>query len=539
MVLSWILPNHYYPWSTAYQDFASFFSIILLFFGAVCSFKIKAPKYFFVFILVATVPFIQFCLGVVQFFSLAFFSSLYILGFFFSLLVGYAFFRGSLGKYYLLDVLAISLILGAILSLWIALRQWLLLSGSIWVVDLPYGGRPFANLAQPNNLATLICMGLAAVFYIYEKSCIGRLVFGVLAAFLLFGIALTQSRTPWVGLLVVTCIWFFKRRSYRSKLDFGIVCMWLFYYALCVFFLPKISESLLLQSVSVIERAQSLERLALWEQLWHAIWQGPWWGYGWGQVSLAQISMSSTYPVQMITEHSHNIILDLMLWNGPFLGGALIIFGFYFILKVFWLTKTVESLFALFVLGFLLVHGLLEFPLEYAFFLFPLGILLGSAAAENTENNEFYFPTPIGCIIFLFSFVLFFWVWREYRVVEEDYRLMRFESARIGHLKAEQPAPDVILLTQLREFLRFARTEPRQGMTASELEWMREVSYMPPYAPSLLRYALALGINLQPDRAVEQLELIRVLHGEDAYKNSIGYLKELQPKYPKLDKVLK
>ena len=126
------------------------------------------------------------------------------------------------------------------------------------------------------------------------------------------------------------------------------------------------------------------------------------------------------------------------------------------------------------------------------------------------------------------------WLWGEYRVIEEDHRLMRFENARIGNLKAEQVAPDVLLLTQLREYIRFTRTELHEGMSSSELETMRKVAHRYSYTTSLFRYALALGINGQSAAAVEQLVILRALHGDKRYTESWGDLQGLQVQYPQL-----
>lgn len=538
-ILGWILPNHYFPWSTAYQEFASFLAIIVLVLGLLFSGVIRVPYCFLFVFFLAVIPLFQYAFGIIYFFGDALLASLYIAGFFAALLVGYVCLRGVLGYGYLLNILAASLLLGAILSLWIALRQWLLLSGSIWIVDFPVGARPFANLAQPNNLATLLSMGVAAILYFYERGVLGRLSVGVLAVSLFFGIALTQSRTPWVALLIMTLFWFWKSKVYNFKIGFGMICAWLAYYVLCVLVLPSISDILMLHSNDLAAHAQSFERLALWEQFWHAIWQGSLWGYGWTQVNLAQIQMSLAYPVPILTEHSHNIILDLMLWNGPVLGLMIVCFFTFWLLRMAWYARTLESFFALSASGFLLIHGLLELPLEYAFFLMPLGVLLGSVAAEYSCARVFFIPRRIIIFAIFICIVIFIAVWREYRVLEEDYRLMRFEEAHIGFLKAEHPAPNVILLTQIREFLRFARTEPAENMSDSQLELVRKVAYSPPYAPSLVRYAVSLGLNGEEKKAFEQLQLLRSLHGEIAYKNSMSYLMQLQSTYPQLGKVLK
>ncbi|MNZ98869.1 hypothetical protein D3C78_1181740 [compost metagenome] len=181
---------------------------------------------------------------------------------------------------------------------------------------------------------------------------------------------------------------------------------------------------------------------------------------------------------------------------------------------------------------------MLEFPLDYAFFLFPVGLLLGMVEADQQVSALFSIPRWVqaGAVaVFVVGLGL---VWREYRVVEEDYRLMRFESARIGSLKAEQKAPDVVLLTQLREFLRFARTEAREGMSPSELGWMGKVVHRYPYPPSLFRYALALGLNRQPMAAYKQMLILRSLHGDERYDEGLAAIQAMLESHPQLDDLL-
>src|SRR5690606_31370645 len=92
----------------------------------------------------------------------------------------------------------LAFLIASIISVWLQLRQWLLLDGSIWVADLPPNGRPFANIAQPNLLSTLLIIGLLSILYLYENKRIQNFTAGLSTLFLLFGIALTFSRTAWL-----------------------------------------------------------------------------------------------------------------------------------------------------------------------------------------------------------------------------------------------------------------------------------------------------------------------------------------------------
>lgn len=536
--ISWILPGHYYPWATAYQDFLCFVAVLCLMpvlFRGGC---FRAPRVAVLFIILIFVPLFQYLFGVVYFFGDALVAAAYLAVFAFAFVVMYSISFDVFLRDFFLRIFAWALVVCSLLSVYIALRQWLLFSGSIWIDDVHLGGRPFANLAQPNNLATLLCMGLAGVIFIYEKCYVGRLAGVFLSLFILLGIALTQSRTPWVGAVVLGGYWGWKSFSCRLRLSFLVFFGWVLVYVVLIFSLPLVAELLLLGGSGPLERAQSIERWDMWIQFWHAIWLGPLWGYGWNQVSVAQVAVSLVYPVPIFTEHSHNIILDIMLWNGPVLGGLVVLTFLSWLINLAWLARSSEALFSMLVVAFVLVHAMLEFPLEYAFFLVPVGLLLGVVASECHVGNDFFISRKILVAIFFSAVILLSWVGFEYKVIEEDHRLMRFESAGVGSLKAAQAAPDVRLLTNLREFLRLARTPDAVTMTSEELEVMRKIVYRYPYVPSLARYALALAFNGQPKAARRQLLILRALHGDSVYVEIRDSLQAVSARYPELTLVL-
>lgn len=529
-LLAWLLPNHYFPWAVAYQEFLSFAALLLLL--VICFFsRLYVPRISQFFFLLALLPVVQYFSGLIYFSGDAWMASLYLSGFALAVAIGYSLSLDARIRVFLAICLSLIMVVGGVLSVWIALRQWLVLPGSIWIVDMPPNERPFANLAQPNNLATLLCMAMAGLFYLYEKNYVGRWGGGGLAVFLLFGMALTQSRTPWLGVVFALVLFFWKSRLGSFRLGLGGFSGLIVLYACYVFALPFISEYLSLFASGPLERAGALERWALWGQLWHAVWLEPW-GYGWNQVSVAQVAVTLAFPVAMLTEHSHNIVLDFLLWNGPVLGIPLICLVIAWLFRLAWLTKSPEGFFALFTAGFVLVHAMLEFPLEYAFFLLPVGLLLGVACAEQRLTYDIPISRAFSGAVFLVGVSLFCFVWIEYREVEADHRLMRFENSRIGDLRAEQKAPDVVVLTQLQEFLRFARTPAVAGMTNDEIERMRKIAHRYPYVSSIYRYALALAVNGRVEAAREQLLVLRALHGDKAYAEAISSLRGSSSIYP-------
>ncbi|MFI8607158.1 Wzy polymerase domain-containing protein [Pseudomonas sp. NPDC077649] len=536
LLVAWLLPIHFSPWAVAYQEFLVFFAGLLLVAAMLQAGQVKFSLALLGFFLLPVIPLLQLAFGVIYFAGDAWIASVYLLGFALMLQVGYSLAGRPESRDFFIRLLAVLFAIGAVLSTWIALRQWLLLSGSaestVWVADLPPGARPFANLGQPNNLATLLCLGISGVLYVYEKHLVGPLAAGLLASFLLFGVALTQSRAPLLASVAVIIFWGAKTYVYKPRLSMRGLLGWFGVYASYLFALEFFSKS----GGGVVRLGSANERLIIWSQLWQDIWLGPWWGYGWNQVAVAQMQGALNYSAPSISLNGHNLMLDLMVWNGPLVGGLIILGIAVWLLRVGWFARSAESMFALLAAGFVLVHSIVEFPYEYAYLLFPLGLLLGVAAAERRQVLEFVVPRLLIGVVLSLCVGLFGWFWREYQVVEQDHRLLRMELARVGQLKAMQSAPDVVLLSQLREFIRFARTPPTSEMSASELEAMRKVVYRYPSISGLLRYVLALGLNGETNAAREQLRLFHRLYGYGQRRHlpAMFELQEMQRQYPQV-----
>lgn len=534
-VFAWLMPSHNPPWTSAYQEFASFFAGLMLLSVVVLSRQIKVTPAVVGFFLLASVPLLQWWGGIVFFSSDAWIISIFILSFALMLMIGYSLGLQQGSRLFFARLLAATLIVGAVLSLWVALRQWLLFPpGSFWVIDLPRGGRPYANLAQPNSLATLLCMGLAGVLYAYERYILGRFTAGLLAGFLLFGVALTMSRTPWVASIAVLVFWSWKAYGEARRLSVATLMGWLGFYVLCLLVLPNIANALLLAESDPLARTGSSARLDIWWQLWQAVLQGPLWGYGWGQVGVAQISVALEHPVpRLMTLYSHNILLDFLLWNGPVLGGVIIFCVAVWLWKIVRRAASPESVFALVASGCVLVHAMLEYPLAYAFFLLPLGLLLGLAAAERRAVYELNIPIWFFGGVLVFSVGLLVWYWKEYRMIDDYYRVSRLEDAGVIGAVAGN-VPDVVLLSQPREYVRLVREWPVAGMSDSQIDAVRKVSYRYPGALSLFRYAFALGINDRASDACEQLRVIRAQFGERVYLQALQEFRRKEAEYPQL-----
>lgn len=543
LVISWLIPNHYRPWLTSTSEFISFGAGILFLFSALVLRKFSAPfripAIFILCVAIAFIPIIQNYLGVVFLFGDAAFSAIYILLLFVMLASGFSLSKEEKGEGRLFIVfLAVSILSAATISALIALSQWLIQPNSIWIKPLSGTSRPFANLAQPNHLATLLSMGMAAVLLLYEKHFFHRLSSSMLALLLLFGIALTQSRTPWLMAVIFIALWLWKFNCAYRRLSRTWALFWVAVFVSFIFILPSLAQWLQLSATaSVAERAQAIERWGLYTQFFQAIVHGPLWGYGWQQVSSAQVAITPLFPVAIYTEYTHNILLDLLIWNGPILGSLIIVIAAYYLLRLAFLARSAENIFVVMVVGFFLVHCSLEYPHAYAYFLLPVGLLVGSLQADF-RCRIWHLPRWLVVMFLAGSIGVYILIWQEYRLIEKDYSLMHFEKNRIGDLKADEPAPSVLLLTQLQSFIKNSRLPATRNMTTDELNELSRFAKRFTDPVSMFKYAKALALNDQLEKAYDELSVIRGLHGEKSFLQAINELSALKEDYPEIQPLL-
>lgn len=552
LLISWLVPHHYYPWLTGLSEFSAFTAALVL---SLVLFKKKIvlPRAAVLFALTAAIPLIQWLTNIIFFSGDAIIVSAYLLGFATVIMIGYNLSLNSSMQARCYQALAAVFIIGAVLSTWIAIRQWLGLAQGFSLFEAASkSSRAYANFGQPNNLATLLCIGLASTLYLFEQRRIGAVSGSVLASFLLFGVALTQSRTAWIGALFFLGWWAWKSRFFNPRLAWQGLIGWIAIYTLCVICLPFLTAAIT-QGNSVIDlaaRAQASGRESLWAQFGLAVLHGPLWGYGWNQVSVAQLNVSTLFPLGMRTNSSHNILLDLLIWNGPILGSLIILFLGVWLCRLAYSARTLTSTYALLAVGFALIHGMLEFPLTYAYFLLPVGLLIGMIYGElRTAPNyaksahviklidrlpklSWELPQAAFASFLVVCTFLIAWIGFEYNTINREYRTFKPNKLTPSSTPISVESPRrIILMTQLRDYLHLQSINPTPNMTKEQLDWAREVAYRFPQVSNLTRYATALALNNQPIQAGQELGKLRILYGNNVFTNAAQGLKDLQQQY--------
>lgn len=167
-VLTWLMPIHALPWVTFESEILVAISALFICFSVFYINKnISIPRTTIIFTTLIFFPLLQYFTGQVLYLSTSLLGGGYLLIFFMMVISGYNLRQRKMNIFLIISYVFI--FLGSISS-FISILQWLGLD--VWlspfVIELR-GERPYANLAQPNILASLLVLSLLSVIYIYEK----------------------------------------------------------------------------------------------------------------------------------------------------------------------------------------------------------------------------------------------------------------------------------------------------------------------------------------------------------------------------------
>lgn len=212
------------------------------------------------------------------------------------------------------------------------------------------------------------------------------------------------------------------------------------------------------QASSLAERASSgYLRFNIWTQMLLAVQQHPWLGYGWNQTSVAQMSAYALFPTSEWTTSAHNVLLDLIIWNGVPIGTVMIA---YFACWLFLNQQAKEtiSIIAIMMVCTVLIHAMLEFPQRYAYFLLTCGFLLGVIQAQTPVLKGIELSKQILRFIWGISLVLIVAIWRDYNVYVMNSNLLFKNKQPNAELMGSS---QIFVLTQFERRLKWIELSPK------------------------------------------------------------------------------
>lgn len=501
LAVTWLLPNHTQPWTAFHSE--AWAAVALCLIAWVVLFRNRQVALSALDLLIAAaalLPVLHYAAGLVPFAGQAWMSSTYLLGFLLAILCGRMW--NAWRPQAMADLLFPAFLLASIASVGLQVYQWMGLAASngvfdIWVASFT-GHRPYGNLAQPNQLATLHLWGLLACGWcVYSRQVRAPLAV-VAGIFILFGLALTQSRSGFVGLLVLSAAaWRWRALWPARSAAYAIAALLPVY--LLTLGLGWLSRDIMSEAAAdLLERTTGDTRLAVWAMFLDAIAQRPWFGYGWDQTLAAHLAMVEHHDgFADLYAQAHNLGLDLVVWAGIPLGVGLSLVLLAWTLTAWRRVETPRQALLWLVLAVVVVHAALELPLHYTFFLLPVGLVMGALSNESRiwllaapGRGAWKAAAGLQVVITLLLGLIVC----EYLKVEASTTELRFKLAKIHNPVQPQP-PDLILLNQFRAMLQLGLAAPAQQASDAELTSARDVTAAFITYPNLDRLVRLLALN--------------------------------------------
>lgn len=542
--------EHYLPWVSWHSEVAGFFAAFTLIVAIARAKSILERGYIqtpvlvifpFALMVIAT---IQWLFGLIVFRGDLIVLMIYLAPSAMVLVAGYEAGRNEgksiINRSLYLEGYCAVVVLLAVLSTFIALAQVLEVGDKFTFILQPLQPRrPGANIGQPNHLGTLLVTGLVALCILKEKRLISAVPFGILMLVLGGGVTLTESRTALLSLFTVTLLPLYFQLINRKYKKLVLLVLYVAAIFLGAFVWPKVLNLYQSGDVEGNWAVPSLNtsagtRLIVWPQLLDAATKNPIFGWGLREVSRAHNEVLANYALSEPFTYSHNIIIDMVLGLGIPATLILAYMGVRGLRQVFRGRITSRRISCICLMLPFTLHSLLEFPFSYSYFLFPNLFILGLLLAEMDVKPVIRMSILVFQVILVISVVMAAWSSFEYVKVEADFRVARFESSRIGETPNDYLSPQIFLLDQLSALNQVSRITPREGMPPESILLLKKVAQRFPWTAVQNRYALALALNGYPDKALEQIQVMKAMHGEDTHERLMKYWLLRAKEYPYL-----
>lgn len=541
-LLGYFVPSHFSPWLSAYHELLAFTSIVLMgLITAACSSKITLPRSTLFFLLVLCIPWLQYQFDIIYFFGDVLQSSYYLVGFILAFSIAYHLsqyrYVSSVHIYYFYSFFYLISIIGIFTSLAIIL-QWLQLSSDLPLINPHYSGRPSANFNQPNHAATFLGFSIATTAYLFEKKKMPiSFTLGVIVL-CLFSIALTGSRTGWLGVTVLSMLLLFKTKQLNLRVSPVSIVVCLSFFIASILSIPWLSNLLDVNSTySLLERSTTATRWQMYQQLWLAIEQSPWFGYGWLQTMVGQSTVVSQHWIPMTIHYSHNIVLDFLLWNGPILGLILVISFAVYLIALLLKASSVLAIYAWVGFSFFCFHSLLEFPFAYIYILMPAGFFFGFIQ-HSSGNTRYTVKLPkIAAITILSSCLLVSLIcWYEYILLSKENQELYLNYGDFEELPiaAMQPISHATFLKSLEDEVTFNSLVISDGYANQQLSFIERYARRYPRRFYLFKAIVILAVNGREDSALSLTQLLHEISNGELDDELKGYLASRVQSYPKI-----
>lgn len=403
----------------------------------------------------------------------------------------------------------------------------------------------YGNVGQTNHFANHISLALASLVFLFAAGKPRVWMAVPLALPLLFVLALSSQRSPWLylfALLALALILLWRGKTPKEGRNLVITSLlliaglalmqWLAHTALFAAPMGTITAT-----DRIFEQAAGTAiRFYLWREAWQMFLQAPLLGVGFGQYAWQHFQLLEVFPNPEITgiyNHAHNLVMDLLAETG--LAGTLpVVSGI-----TVWLLGLKRQPFDL-ALWWLLVlftligiHSMLEFPLWY-------GHYLGLAAFLFGVGETRFIPLQLPRLGKLAMLLILTMGWGVMVTIERDYR--QIESIMPTHdgahkdvsnddMRVLQSLHQETLLSPYVDFVLGSAMELNREKLDLKLAVNQRVMRFNPGGPILYKQAILLALNGEHEAAIRQAERADLAFPNDLEKfaDSLVLLKVENP----------
>jgi O-antigen ligase len=516
---SFIHPFHFEPYTTYFHDVLTVVGLLILlsYIATTDAPRIIFPKIILIPLGIIAIVAIQVFLKIVRWPDDFLIPFLYFLLVLLAFIIGASFSLQTYGAEAICQGIAVAYLSAALLSVVMQFIQVAGVDAMPFVMTIlrdtqPYM-RPYANVAQPNQLALLQCLSMASVWWLYQRRIFGAWTSILITLFLLWGLVLTQSRIGWIIVPLFGMICFFDSKDERP-LNAWILLFFVVIYGVLVLSLPAIGDVLGIASGSVGEHVGGRsERWVLMQQAWRMALEHPWLGVGWFGFGVEQVRLASDFSAGTYAQHSHNLILNFASELGfP----ATVLF---FSVMAWWFVKCCVSPQTTMILRFanlvfiaVFVHSMVEFPLWYSYFLIPVSLLMGMMHQLRWPSlGVSVRPIPI-FLAFIFSGSILVALTLNFQSVTLGFDTLHLKSlGYVADLKLTD-RPAFTFFPKFFDYFQFSRSTVHERMSIQEIEFAERNSQRFGYPHILNKLANIYALNDRPKDAARVMLTLQRLH---------------------------
>lgn len=403
----------------------------------------------------------------------------------------------------------------ALLNTIFQLLQYANVSDDLWFVMTMQGNRFFGNVGQPNQLAFIYALGIAACHYLLIKAEYKRGILIFMALTILsIGLALTSSRGGLILLLASFLIYVLNvKRWYSFKLFFtaasvSIVGFLLGSYLLTIHSLYGSEDAL-----TRLATGNNYARIELIQQAWVQFLHHPLLGVGFGNLLADSLEHIEQVDWFVFNIHSHNIIMQFAAEFGA-LGLVVLLMAAVIVIRSYWQSRNLESSFIFVALIIVSLYSLSEYPLWYTRYLiiavFLLAVINRKTIKTTIDLNKLFVGVTALCIV---GSIFYYQSYKDYYRVNTFFKyydsldsdsLTVTETQEIAQIQQQMliELPSVFGFSAYKEFFIYHLLPKDNIDLEKRINLGNRVLTKFLSHDILLKQALYFGLNNQPKQAL-------------------------------------